>query len=46
MRSRDDSRHNLVLDAVAINLNMLCIVMKGEIAKNIDSNLIITLHRH
>ena len=46
MRSRDDSRHKLVLDVVAVNLNMLCIVMKGEIAKNKDSNLIITIHRH
>ena len=46
MRSGDDSRHNLVSYVVAVNLNMLCMLMKGGIARDEDSGLIITMHGH
>ena len=42
----DDYRHNLVSNVVAINLNVLCRLIKREIVKNKDNDLIITMHGH
>ena len=44
MRSGDDSGHNLVSYVVAVNLNVLCTLMKGGITGDEDSGLIITMH--
>ena len=46
MRGRDNSGHNLVLNVVTINLNVLRTLMRSEIASNEDSGLIITMHGH
>ena len=46
MRGGDDSKHNLVLDVVAVNLNVTFMVMKSIRGGNKDGNLIITMHRH
>ena len=46
MRSRDDSRHNNLLDVVLVNLNVLCMLMKGGIVDNEESTLIITMCGH
>ena len=42
MRSRNDNGHNLVLDVVVVNLNMLCTFMKGGISRIKESGLIIS----
>ena len=39
MRSRDDSRHNLISYVMVVNLNVLCILIKGGIARDEDSGL-------
>ena len=46
MRSADNFGHNLVSYVVAVNLNVLCMLMKGGISGNEDSGLIITMHGH
>ena len=46
MRSRNDSRHNPILDIAAVNLNVLCMLMKGRIADIEKSTLIITMCGH
>ena len=46
MRSGDDSGHNLVSYVVAVNLNMLCTLMKNGAVDDEDSGLIITVHGH
>ena len=44
MRSRDDSRHKLVLNVVAINLNRFCMLMKSGTPREKDASLIITIY--
>ena len=46
MRSGDDFEHNLVSYVVAVNLNVLCTLMKGGISSDEDRGLIITMHGH
>ena len=46
MRGGNNSGHNLVLKVVTINLSVLRMLMKGQIASDEDSGLIITMHGH
>ena len=46
MRSGDESGHNRVLYVVAVNLNVLCMLVTGRIANDEDSGLIMTMHGH
>ena len=46
MRGGDNSRHNLVLNIVIINLNVLHMLMKGGLANDKDNSLIIIIHEH
>ena len=44
MRGGDDSKYNLVLNVVAVNLNVLDMLMKSGISSDDDGSLIITIH--
>ena len=46
MRGRDDFSHNLVLNVMTINLNMLCTLMTSDIAIDEGIGLIIIMHEH
>ena len=46
MRGGNNSGHNLVLNVVTINHNMLHTLMKSGIAGNKYSGFIITVHGH
>ena len=46
MRGGNDSEHNLIPNVVAINLNVLRMLMKGGIVLDEDNGLIIAIHGH
>ena len=46
MRGIDDFEHNFISNVVTVNLNVLYILIKGEIVGNEDSGLIITIHEY
>ena len=46
MRSRDDFRHNFVIDVLKINLNVLCMLINGRVVSDTDNGLMITMHEH
>ena len=46
MRGGDSSGHNLVLNVVTINLNVLLMLVKSGIASDEDNGLIIIMDGH
>ena len=46
MRGENNFGHNLVLNVMTINLNVLRTLMESGISSDEDSGLIITMHRH
>ena len=43
MRSGDESRNHLVVDIMAVNLDMLCVIIKGGVSNDKDGCLVVTM---
>ena len=46
MGGKDDFEHNSVSNVMAVNLNVLCTLIKISISNDENSGLIITMHGH